>query len=195
MAMLDDKLIIITAPSGSGKTTIMRHLLATYPTYLGFSVSATTRAIRKKEKEGIDYYFMSEKTFKEKIEADAFIEWEEVYPGRFYGTLKSELDRLKGLGLIPVFDVDVVGALDLKKLFPHALSIFIRTPSLHVLRQRLLNRKTDSAQAIKKRLSKATHELSFELKFDYILVNDMLEVALKEAELLTEAYLGIQEEE
>ncbi len=191
----NEKLIIITAPSGSGKSTIMRHLLKRYPRHLAFSVSATTRPRRKNERDGVDYYFLEVSEFKKKIAQDAFVEWEEVYEGRYYGTLKSEILRIQSAERIPVFDVDVIGALDLKNLFPASLSIFIRTPSLQVLKERLVNRNTDSAEAIKKRLAKATHELTFERKFDYILVNDLLEVALKEAELLVEDYLGLNDEE
>lgn len=192
---MKNKLIIVTAPSGSGKTTIVRHLINTYPNHLEFSISATTRDKRSHEIDKEHYYFYSHDEFKEKIANDEFLEWEEVYKGQFYGTLKSEINRIHLQGKAPIFDVDVVGALDIKKIYPDALSVFIRPPSIDVIRQRLKNRKTETIEKINIRLAKAEEELSFSHKFDYILVNDLLEVALKEGELLTESYLDINEEE
>ncbi|MCL4131856.1 UNVERIFIED_CONTAM: hypothetical protein GTU68_056512 [Idotea baltica] len=166
-----------------------------YPHQLAFSISATTRARRDHEVDKEHYYFLTETEFKAKIEDDLFLEWEEVYKGQFYGTLKSEINRIHAQNKTPIFDVDVVGALDIKEIYPDALSVFIRPPSVDIIRERLLKRKTESPEKIKIRLDKAEQELGFSHKFDYILVNDLLDVALKEGELLTESYLGINEEE
>ncbi|NTW23492.1 MAG: guanylate kinase [Lentimicrobium sp.] len=176
------KLIIVSAPSGAGKTTIVKHLLSCFPD-LAFSVSATTRAIRAGEVHGKDYFFISELEFKERIESGDLLEWEEVYKGTFYGTLKSEVDRLMNKGFNVIFDVDVVGGLNIKKEYgENALSVFVSPPSVADLEFRLNNRKTDSAETIRKRIEKAQWELGFAPEFDYILVNDSLDKAKIEIE-------------
>ena len=185
------KLIIITAPSGAGKTTIVRHLLDTYDE-LDFSISATTREKRDYEKDGEDYYFLSHKQFMQKIKNEEFAEWEEVYDDQFYGTLKSEIERLWKLGKHIVFDIEVKGAKNIKKMYgDKALAIFVKPPSLDALIKRLKLRKTESEKSLKRRIKRAKTELEYENKFDKILVNDLLEVALKEAELMVEAFIGI----
>jgi guanylate kinase len=171
------KLLIFSAPSGSGKTTLVKHLLNEFKT-LAFSVSATSRSKRHGEKHGKDYYFINEENFRKKIEADLFLEWEEVYEGVFYGTLFEEVERLRNEGKHVVFDVDVVGGLNIKKHYgEHALSVFIKAPSLEVLAERLRHRETDSEESIAKRLEKAKWETNFESHFDYVLVNDNLKEA------------------
>ncbi|HOY18926.1 MAG TPA: guanylate kinase [Haliscomenobacter sp.] len=176
------KLIILTAPSGAGKTTIVRYLLETIPEELAFSISATTRARRSNEVEGKDYYYIGVEQFQKLIEEDAFAEWEEVYPNQYYGTLHSEMNRIWQLGKHIVFDIDVKGAVNLKKAYPdQSLAIFVKPPSKEALFERLRQRKTENEESLRKRLAKAEEELTFEHKFDYILVNDVLEVALAEA--------------
>ncbi len=177
-------LIIFSAPSGAGKTTIVRALRNRLP-QLGFSVSATTRPKRNSETDGKDYFFLDVKTFKEKIDNDEFAEWEEVYPGLFYGTLRSEIEKkLDGGGSI-LFDIDVVGGLSLKKIFGEkALAIFIAPPNLEVLHRRLEQRGTESNESLRKRIEKSDHEMNFAGEFDLILVNDNLESAINEAEKL-----------
>lgn len=176
------KLIILTAPSGAGKTTIVRYLLETMPEELAFSISATTRARRPNEVEGIDYYYIGVEQFQRLIEEDAFAEWEEVYPNQYYGTLHNEMNRIWQLGKHIVFDIDVKGAVNLKKAYPNqSLAIFVKPPSKETLFERLRQRKTENEESLRKRLAKAEEELTFEHKFDYILVNDVLEVALAEA--------------
>ncbi|MEZ5040838.1 MAG: guanylate kinase [Saprospiraceae bacterium] len=184
------KLLIFTAPSGAGKTTIVRHLLTRYPA-LDFSISATTRARRHYEKEGVDYYFISIATFNSLIEENAFVEWEEVYEGQFYGTLRKELERLWSLGKSIIFDIDVKGALNLKRQFQEdALTIFIKTPSPEILFDRLRKRQTEDMKSLQKRIDKATHELTFEQDFDKVLINDDLKVALREAEQIVEGFIN-----
>jgi len=174
------KLIIISAPSGSGKTTIVKEILAS-GLNIEFSVSAASRQPRIKEVNGRDYYFMSVDEFKRKIGNDEFLEWEEVYPGSFYGTLKSELQRIWDKGNHVIFDVDVKGGINIKKYSPeNALAIFIKAPSIEELEKRLRNRLTDNEETILKRVAKAEYELSFAPKFDKIVVNDNLEKAVKE---------------
>jgi len=174
------KLIIISAPSGSGKTTIVKEILAS-GLNIEFSVSAASRQPRINEVNGRDYYFLSVDEFKEKIENDEFLEWEEVYPGSFYGTLKSELQRIWDKGNHVIFDVDVKGGINIKKYSPeNALAIFIKAPSIEELEKRLRNRLTDNEETILKRVAKAEYELSFAPKFDKIVVNDNLEKAVKE---------------
>ena len=169
------KAIIISAPSGAGKTTIVKHLLATVPS-LEFSVSACSRPRRNKETFATDYYFISAREFRKKIENNEFIEWQEVYPGSFYGTLKSEIERIHTDGKVPVFDVDVFGGMNLKKYFGQdALAVFIQPPSLQVLEERLRHRGSESEENLQARLSKAGMELTFADNFDRILVNDGLE--------------------
>lgn len=171
------KLLIFSAPSGSGKTTLVKHLLNEFKT-LAFSVSATSRSKRHGEKHGKDYYFINAENFRKKIEADLFLEWEEVYEGIYYGTLFEEVERLRSKGKHVVFDVDVVGGLNIKKHYGDmALSVFIKAPSLEVLAERLRHRETDSEESITKRLEKAQWETNFEDQFDIVLVNDDLKEA------------------
>ncbi len=187
-----NKLIIVSAPSGAGKTTIVRHLLSLH-LGLEFSVSATSRAPRPGEVHGQDYYFLKEDEFRQKIEQDAFVEWEEVYPGIFYGTLKSEVERIWAAGHSVIFDVDVDGGLNLKRIYgSRALALFIQPPSITVLHDRLRLRLTESEEKIAVRIAKAELEMSFAPRFDVILVNDKLEVALVEAERITEDFLGMK---
>lgn len=177
------KIIIITAPSGAGKTSITRHLLETFPKKLAFSVSAATRKQRENEINGKDYYFMSHEDFKEKIQHEEFIEWEMVYEGKYYGTLKSEISRLWKEGITPLLDIDVKGAIHVQQQFPKSsLSIFIQPPSIDELKRRLESRGTETDETLHARVSKADYELSFKSHFDKIIVNDNLEKACLEAE-------------
>lgn len=174
------KLIIVAAPSGSGKTSIVKHLLQE-KLNLSFSVSATTRAKRPNETDGVDYFFISETDFKAKIADNQFLEWEEVYNGTFYGTLKSEVDKSLAEGKNLIFDVDVMGGINIKKIYgEQALSIFIKAPTLEELKQRLLSRGTEDETSLQKRLSKAEFELSHEPLFDCTIINDNLEEARTE---------------
>jgi len=157
--MTPNKLLIVTAPSGSGKTTIVRHLMSVYDE-LAFSVSATTRPKRPYEIHGKDYYFMSDEEFHKGVENGLFVEWEEVYEGRFYGTLKSEIERISDDGKIPVFDIEVIGAQDILAIYPQAFSLFIQPPSVEELRRRLLHRKTEDPESLRKRLERAERELT-----------------------------------
>jgi guanylate kinase len=183
------KLLVFTAPSGAGKTTIVRHLLNQFDE-LAFSISATNRPRRDHEVEGKDYYFLSTDRFRELIEEDAFLEWEEVYEDRFYGTLKSEVERIWAEGKYIIFDIDVKGAVNLKQQFgEQALTVFVKPPSMPELFRRLQNRKTESADSLHKRMSKAAEELQYENKFDRTLVNDVLENALSKAEELVRTFL------
>ncbi|MFT7249639.1 MAG: guanylate kinase [Arcticibacterium sp.] len=179
------KAIIFCAPSGSGKTTLVKHLLATHDD-LGFSISACTRDKRgRNEVHGQDYYFLSIEEFRSSIEADKFIEWEEVYPGGYYGTLKTEIERMWSQGKIVVFDVDVKGGLQLKKYFGEdALAIFVKVPSEDVLEQRLRQRGTESEESLSKRLYKVKFEMTFQDKFDVVLLNDDLDSSQQKAEKL-----------
>lgn len=185
---LPGKLIVFTAPSGSGKTTIVRHILSSFPN-MAFSVSATTRKKRPHEIHSKDYYYLSIETFKSWIEMDAFAEWEEVYENQFYGTLKSEIERLIDCGKHVLFDVDVKGALNIKSLYPDTLAVFIRVPSMQELEKRLMRRANDDEESMRKRLAKASHELTFEHEFDAVLINDDLQVTLKEAEQIVQNFL------
>ena len=179
---MEGKLFIFSAPSGSGKTTIVRSLLEK-GLNLEFSISATSRPKRENEIDGKDYYFLSADDFKEKIAKDEFVEWEEVYENRFYGTLKSELERIWSQGKHVIFDVDVVGGLNIKKSYPEkALSIFVKPPSIEELEKRLVTRSTDSKEDIKTRISKANEELSYAKEFDLVIINDELDKAILEAE-------------
>lgn len=184
------KLLIFSAPSGSGKTTIVKHLLA--KDYgLEFSVSATSRASRGEEVNGRDYYFLSPGEFKQRVANNEFLEWEEVYPGVFYGTLLSEVERIRQKGNHVIFDVDVVGGCNIKKYYGgEALSVFVQPPSVEELKNRLLNRSTDSPEVIATRVAKAAQELSFASQFDVILINDRLEDAFHEVETIVEQFLG-----
>lgn len=176
-----EKVVIFSAPSGAGKTTITRYILE-HVERCEFSVSATTRAIRGQEKHGIDYYFLTLDEFKEKISNDGFVEWEEVYTNLFYGTLKSEVSRIWAKGNIVLFDVDVNGGVNLKKYFGEkALSIFIMPPSIEVLEQRLRKRGTETEEAIQMRVAKADKEMSYQDKFDAIVLNDDLVTAQQDA--------------
>jgi guanylate kinase len=179
------KAIIFSAPSGSGKTTIVRHLLKNNPD-LGFSISASTRDRRgRTEKNGQDYYFLTPLEFKKKIDNDEFVEWEEVYEGNFYGTLKSEVERIWKEGRNVIFDVDVKGGLALKKYFDDkALSIFVKVPSIEVLKERLHDRGTEDPESLSRRLFKAQFEMSFQDKFDIVLVIENLDTSLAEAQRL-----------
>jgi len=184
------KVIIFSAPSGSGKSTIVQHLLKK-DLGLEFSVSATCRPPRGQEQNGKEYYFFTQDEFKQKIENNELLEWEEVYPGCFYGTLLSEIDRIWQKGHTVVFDVDVIGGINIKKKFGHdALSIFIQAPSVEELQKRLIGRATDSLDKIKERVNKAKYEMSFASQFDTIIVNDDLETALSEAEKTVREFLS-----
>lgn len=183
------KVIIFSAPSGSGKSTIVNYLLSKN-LGLEFSISATSRAPRGEEIHGKEYYFFSADEFKRRIEQGEFLEWEEVYPGCYYGTLKSELERIWGDGHTVVFDVDVVGGINIKNIFgEQALSIFVKAPSVEVLRQRLINRNTDSMEKIEQRVAKAEYEMTFADKFDVVVVNDELEKAFAQAEQAVRDFL------
>jgi guanylate kinase len=182
MTTSSPKIIIITAPSGAGKTSITKHLLKTFPDKLAFSISATTRQKRSYEKDGIDYYFMSVDEFKEKIQHNAFVEWEMVYEGKYYGTLKSEIHRIWKEEKVPLLDVDVQGAIHVQQQHgDQSLSIFIEPPSVDELKKRLNSRGTETDESLATRLNKATYELSFKDHFDTVIVNDDLEKACKEA--------------
>jgi guanylate kinase len=185
------KIIIITAPSGSGKSTIVQYLLETLPQRLAFSVSACTRQPRKGEFHGKNYYFISVEEFEKKIADDAFIEYEMVYQGQYYGTLKEELHRIWQKQQIPLLDIDVHGAKKMKDLFgKDALSLFIQAPSLDILAQRLRQRGTDSEETIQERLQKATHELTFTPYFDHIIVNNHLQDACNHVSSLVQTFIS-----
>ncbi len=176
--MKQGRLIIFSAPSGSGKSTIINSLLQK-EFNLKFSISATSRAPRGEEKDGREYYFLSSEEFKKKIENDELLEWEEVYPGTYYGTLKSEVERITAKGNNVIFDLDVVGGLNIKRLYgSKALAIFVQPPSLDELMRRLTNRRTDTPEKIRERLAKAEEELSYVGKFDTVIINDDLDKAI-----------------
>lgn len=186
---MSNKVIIFSAPSGSGKSTIVSHILKLHPE-MEFSVSATSRAPRGQERNGIEYHFFTADEFRKMIAEDKFVEYEEVYAGSFYGTLKSEVQRIWDKGHVIIFDVDVKGGVNLKKYFgDKALSIFIQAPSVEELRKRLIARGTDRAEAIAKRVAKASEEMTYADKFDYILVNDDLQKAYAEAEKVVDDFL------
>ena len=186
------KVLIVSAPSGSGKSTIVNFLMKEHPEFrLAFSVSATSRPPRGQEQNGVDYYFLSAEEFRRHIEADDFLEYEEVYEGRFYGTLKSQVEEKLAAGKNVVFDVDVKGGINIKKYYGEAaLSVFIQPPSVEALRERLIGRNTDEMGQIEQRLAKAEYEMSFASQFDRILVNDNLEVAKQEAVALLNNFLA-----
>jgi len=176
------KLIVFSAPSGSGKTTIVRHLLDQKELNLDFSISATSREKRGQEIDGKDYHFISAEVFRKHIENNEFVEWEEVYKNNFYGTLKSEVERIWKQGKHAIFDIDVIGGLRIKRKFPHqTLAVFVKPPSLEEMENRLRNRKTDSEEKIIERVNKAEREMKFAKEFDVILVNDDLFSAKQEA--------------
>ena len=188
--MQKKKLIVFTAPSGAGKTTIVKHLLKKFR-FLGFSISATTRQKRDHETDGLDYYFISLDQFREKLENKAFVEWEEVYDNQYYGTLKSEVERVWDLGKHIIFDIDVKGAVSIKNAYPDdTLVIFVKPPSPEILFERLRNRKTESAESLQKRIARAARELTFEDRFDAVLVNNVLEETLIKAENLVLEFLN-----
>lgn len=183
------KLVIFSAPSGSGKTTIVRELLKRFPRF-EFSISATSRQPRGQEQNGVDYYFLTHDEFRARVERDEFVEWEEVYAGTCYGTLRSEMERIWSKGNIIVFDVDVMGGINLKSLFKDdACSIFIMPPSVEELERRLCGRGTDAEEVIRKRIDKAEFELSKSSQFDYTVINDDLAVAVEEAASIIENFL------
>lgn len=188
--MAEGKLIIFSAPSGAGKTTIVKQLLAAFP-QLEFSVSATSRAMREGEINGKDYYFIPADDFRKKIAENEFLEWEEVYQNQYYGTLKSELQRIWDKGHHVIFDVDVVGGLNIKNAYPEkSMAVFVMPPSFEILKERLTNRSTENEESLKKRLEKAKWELSFADKFDVVLVNDKLEECVGRAVELVEEFLS-----
>ena len=187
---MQGKVVIFSAPSGAGKTTIVRHLLTQYD-QLAFSVSATSRNPRGEEVDGKDYHFMPVETFKSKIKEGAFLEWEEVYNGCFYGTLRSEIERLFNESKTVIFDVDVMGGLHLKSLFgANALAVFIKPPSEAVLMERLVGRQTESKEKIAQRISKANKELTYETRFDVVILNDELQKALETASSIVGDFLS-----
>jgi guanylate kinase len=188
--MTYNNILIITAPSGAGKTSITRHLLQTFPDKLAFSISAATRQPRGTEKNGVDYYFMSEQNFKEKIQHKAFAEWEMVYEGKYYGTLKEELQRIWSEGKVPVLDIDVKGAIHMQKQYPEGtLSLFIEPPSIDELKRRLTGRGTESEDSLMARVNKAAYEISFQHSFDHVIVNDNLERACAEARTIVSRFI------
>jgi guanylate kinase len=188
---MDNKVIIFSAPSGAGKSTIVNHILGLHPE-LEFSISATSRAPRGQEQHGVEYYFFSADEFRQMITEDKFVEYEEVYAGSFYGTLRSEVERIWAKGHTIIFDIDVQGGVNLKRIFgEQALSIFIQAPSVDILRERLVGRGTDTAEAIDKRVAKAASEMEFAAgKFDYVLINDDLATAKAEAEKVVGDFLS-----
>lgn len=183
------KMIVFTAPSGAGKSTVVRHLLNKF-SELAFSVSATTRPPRTGEENGKHYYFITSEDFQKRIDNGEFIEWEQVYPGLFYGTLKSEVERLWKEGKTIIFDIDVKGAQNLKRMYgKDCLTVFIKPPSLEILVDRLRQRGTDSEESLKKRVDRIREELSYENTFNRVLVNDMLEHTLREAEQIVQIFI------
>lgn len=185
------RLIIVSAPSGSGKSTIVNYLMKEHPEFrLAFSVSATSRPPRGEERNGVEYYFLTEEEFRRHIKADDFLEYEEVYEGRFYGTLKSQVEEKLSAGLNVVFDVDVKGGINIKRYYgDKALSVFIQPPSVEALRKRLLGRATDDMAQIEERLAKAEYEMTFASQFDRILINDDLDTAKREAVAMLREFL------
>ena len=188
---MDNKVVIFSAPSGAGKSTIVNHLLGIHPE-LEFSISATSRAPRGQEQHGKEYYFFSADDFRQMIAEDKFVEYEEVYAGSFYGTLRSEVERIWAKDHAIVFDIDVQGGVNLKRIFgDKALSVFIQAPSVEVLRERLVGRGTDTEEAIERRVAKAASEMEFAAgKFDYVLINDDLDSAKAEAERVIGEFLA-----
>ena len=185
------RLLIVSAPSGSGKSTIVNYLMKEHPEFrLAFSVSATSRPPRGEERNGVEYYFLTEEEFRRHIKAGDFLEYEEVYEGRFYGTLKSQVDEKLAAGLNVVFDVDVKGGINIKRYYgDKALSVFIQPPSVEALRKRLLGRATDDMAQIEERLAKAEYEMTFASQFDRILINDDLDTAKREAVAMLREFL------
>jgi len=191
MNSTNQKIIIITAPSGAGKTSITRHLLSQFP-QLAFSVSAATRSARGYEKDGVDYYFISTQAFQHKIQENEFVEWEMVYEGKYYGTMKQELLRIWDKQQVPVLDIDVKGAIHVQQQYPDSsLSLFIEPPSVDELRRRLMSRGTETPESLQARVNKASFEISFKHQFNHIIVNDNLENACNRASELVRVFLGI----
>src|SRR5574344_2137423 len=191
---MDNKVLIFSAPSGSGKSTIVNHILGIYPDKMEFSISATSRAPRGNEQSGKEYYFVSPEEFRKLISEDKFVEFEEVYEDHFYGTLKSEVERIWSKGHIIIFDIDVKGGVNLKKLYgTQAMAVFVQPPSLKVLEERLRNRGRDSETAIETRIAKAREELTYAPHFDKVIVNDKLEDSCSQAEkIVTDFYNASQ---
>jgi len=188
---ISHKIIIITAPSGAGKTSITKYLLKTFPDQLTFSISAATRQRRQYEEDGVDYHFMSVEEFKERIKNNSFVEWEMVYEGKYYGTLKSEIHRIWKEGKTPLLDIDVQGAVHVQQQHPdQTLSIFIEPPSVDELKRRLNTRGTETLESLDIRLNKATYELTFKDHFDKVIINDNLEKACKEAVGIVSVFLS-----
>lgn len=191
--MQANKLIILTAPSGAGKTSITKYLLQKFSP-LSFSISAATRSPRSNEQDGVDYYFMTVEEFQKKVKQDAFAEWEMVYEGKYYGTLKSELHRIWNENKTPILDIDVKGALHIQLQYPdNSLSVFIEPPTIEELKRRLKARGTENLETVQTRLNKATYELSFKHQFDITIVNDDLDKACAEAENAVKNFLGLHE--
>ncbi|MCF6223482.1 MAG: guanylate kinase [Flavobacteriaceae bacterium] len=190
MHNISGKLIVFSAPSGSGKTTIVHHLLAQKKLHLDFSISATSREKRGEEVDGKDYHFISIDAFKKNIDEENFVEWEEVYKNNFYGTLKTEVDRIWSQGKHAIFDIDVNGGMRIKRKFPEqTLAVFVQPPSREEMEKRLRNRQTETEEKIKERVAKAEREFKFAKDFDVILVNDNLETAKQEAETLVSEFI------
>ncbi|MBK9285970.1 MAG: guanylate kinase [Sphingobacteriaceae bacterium] len=188
--MKGGKLIIFSAPSGSGKTTIVRHLLSKFPEKIAFSISATSRAKRGEEVDGKDYHFLSEAEFKKRVKNNEFLEWEEVYSGYYYGTLKSEVERIWNEGKAVIFDIDVEGGLNLKSQFKqNSLAVFVMPPSIKILEERLRSRQTDTPDSIARRIAKAEKELKTAELFDVFILNETLEIACEKAEKLILEFL------
>jgi guanylate kinase len=187
---MEGRLFIFSAPSGSGKSTIVQHLIH-QDLGLAFSISATSREPRADEQNGREYYFVSPEEFRLKINRGEFIEWEEVYPGKYYGTLRTEVERIWEAGRHAIFDIDVMGGLNLKKQYgQRACAIFVKLPAMEELENRLRTRGTESEESIRERITKAKHELHYASRFDHILVNNQLDIALKEAEILVKNFLA-----
>ncbi|MEO8963044.1 MAG: guanylate kinase [Ginsengibacter sp.] len=185
-----NKIILITAPSGSGKTSIVNYLMKKFPS-LAFSVSATTRPPRKNEREGKDYYFISEEAFKEKIHNKEFLEWEMVYEGKYYGTLKSDISRIWEKNKVPVLDIDVQGAIHVQQQYPiNTIAIFVQAPSIAELKRRLLQRGSETEETIKSRLSKSTYEMTFKNHFENIIINEKFDLACDDAEKIVGDFLN-----
>ncbi len=182
--------VIFTAPSGAGKTTIVHHLLRQYSDCLGFSISATTRPPRPGERHGVDYYFIPVEEFRRRVQTNAFLEWEEVYPNTFYGTLRTEVDRLWQSGKVALFDIDVKGALSIKEaLGDRALAVFVHPPDIDSLFQRLRRRNTEASETVQLRLQRAKEELRYRFRFDIVLYNDDLQSTLRAAERIVQYYV------
>ena len=189
MNSIHQKILIITAPSGAGKTSITKHLMNVFP-QLEFSISAATRQPRENEKDGVDYHFMSLDDFMHRIQQKEFAEWEMVYEGKYYGTLKSELKRIWALGKVPVLDIDVKGAIHIQQQYPeNTLSLFVEPPSVDELKRRLLSRGTETEESLAARINKASYELSFKDHFNKVVVNDELRRACAEAETIVGEFL------